>query len=379
MIAIMAAAAAMVTMSLLIQRVRPLAQRSPTAQTAVRSSPVTVVIPARNEQRNLPLLLGDLAAQLTPASQIVVIDDDSTDDTAELARRAGATVHNAPPRPAGWNPKVWALCAGVARADSPSIVFLDADVRLAPAALGSIVEDQQRTGGLLSVAPHHRAVGVRESLSAVCNVVAVAGGGPGFGGRSRGAVGSCIAVTAADYHAVGGHAASPATIVDDLDLAAAYARTGRPVTLRRGGELVAMRSYPDGLRSVFSGWSKNLAAGMTRTSPLVGAVVAGWIAALVAPLALAAQQRWTAALLLWSTAALHTALATRSVGRFNPVLISVGAPLLGVFTTIVTGRSLLLAVSGRSVDWKGRRLLPTGLEAGGQPAGRPGTPGRGPS
>ena len=135
------------------------------------------------------------------------------------------------------------------------------------------------------------------------------------------------------------------------------------VTLLRGGEVVTMRSYPDGLRAVISGWSKNLAAGMTRTSPVVGVIVAAWIAALVSPLALAAQRRWWPAALCWALVALHGVWITRRVGRFNLAMVSAGIPLIALFTTFVTLRSLLLASTGRSVDWKGRRLLSNGLES----------------
>ena len=74
--------------------------------------PRRVVIPARDEERNLPLLLEDLRAQDPTPAQVVVIDDHSTDRTGGTGpARRGRRPHR-PPRPSGWNPKVWALSVG---------------------------------------------------------------------------------------------------------------------------------------------------------------------------------------------------------------------------------------------------------------------------
>ncbi|MEZ5261225.1 MAG: glycosyltransferase [Acidimicrobiales bacterium] len=344
---------------------------------------VSVVIPARNEADKLGLLLADIAAQSArvdpsgitdagrvvgvgseprPVVEVVVVDDESTDGTAEVARAGGAVVIDSRPRPAGWNPTVWALWLGSAHTHHDELVFLDADVRLGPGALRAVVAARQREGGLASVAPHHRAVGLREALSAAANVVAVAGGGPGMRTRAAGAVGSCVAMHTADYTAIGGHGAHPATIVDDLTLAATARSHDLPVTLYRGGDLVAMRSSPDGLRAVVDGWSKNLAAGMGHTRPSAAVVVALWITSLLLPVALAAQQRWVPAGVLWALSAAHTGWLSRRVGRFHPLVTTLGAPVLGLFTTYLTIRSVLAVATRRSVTWKGRALGADGLE-----------------
>ena len=149
---------AMAAMSILVLRVRPL--RSPRVglepAEVVRMQSVAVVIPARNEERSLPLVLADIQAQTSVPGQIIVVDDESDDRTAELARSGGATVVPVPARPAGWNPKVWALTVGADRAVAQTLVFLDADVRLDPAALAALVADVTQAGGLVSVAPQHR-------------------------------------------------------------------------------------------------------------------------------------------------------------------------------------------------------------------------------
>lgn len=87
-----------------------------------------------------------------------------------------------------------------------------------------------------------------------------------------------------------------------------------------------MRSYPGGFARVLAGWSKNLAAGMGRTPVLAGLVIAGWIASLVLPLALLAQQRWwAAAAAARAVTAAHAVWLCRRVRQLNPVVTTVGA------------------------------------------------------
>lgn len=352
--------ASVAAMAVLVRRVRPLPVHD--GPIADRWPDTAVVIPARNEADALPHLLADLGRQTLQPSEVVVVDDDSVDATSQAATAAGARVVPAGERPDGWNPKVWALTVGVRATTAPTVVFLDADVRLSERALADVVADLEHRGGLVSVAPFHQAGSAVESASALCNLLLVAGGGPGVGRHARGAVGSCIAVRRTDYEASGGHAASPATIVDDLALARRFRRLPLPTTLRRGGDAVRVRSYPDGLRSLARGWTKNLAAGMTYTHPVVGLVVAAWLAATLLPAWLLATGDVGPAAATYAPVALATWWLARSVGRFQPLVVSVGAPLLALFVTVLTGLSLARAALGRPTVWKGRPLLASGLE-----------------
>lgn len=95
---------------------------------------VTALVPARDESAVLPATLPALLAQ-DPALQVVVVDDDSGDGTAEVARallQGRGRVVRAAPKPAGWSGKLWALEQGRREVETPWILLLDADILLQP-------------------------------------------------------------------------------------------------------------------------------------------------------------------------------------------------------------------------------------------------------
>ena len=105
---------------------RPSVHAAPARQFRPASGPsvsVSVVIPARDEASTLPTLLGSLAALDPRPHEVIVVDDHSSDATAEVAARYGATVVAAPPLPDGWLGKPWAghVGAGAATGDAPAV------------------------------------------------------------------------------------------------------------------------------------------------------------------------------------------------------------------------------------------------------------------
>lgn len=124
-----------------------------------RRGPVTVLIPARNEEESLPGVLDELARS-GAEYRVLVVDNGSTDATAEEARRAGAAVV-AEPRP-GYGRACQAGIAAEARRERPPSVlaFLDADDRLGPGQLPRVVEPVRRGDADLVLGRRRRADGV---------------------------------------------------------------------------------------------------------------------------------------------------------------------------------------------------------------------------
>ena len=110
----------------------------PVAPTDAAPAPITVVVPARDEARRIGPLL-DRVVGAPHVDEVIVVDDESSDDTAAIAGRAGATVVAGAPLPPGWAGKAWALHQGIAAARSEWVVTLDADARPDPRLAAAVV------------------------------------------------------------------------------------------------------------------------------------------------------------------------------------------------------------------------------------------------
>jgi len=109
---------------------------------------VTVLIPARNEARIVPRTLPSVARQ-GRAIRILLVDDGSTDGTAERAREVAGPdlqVLRAEPLPAGWGGKLWSLEQGRRRVTTPLTLLLDADIALAEGTVSALRRKMRRDG-----------------------------------------------------------------------------------------------------------------------------------------------------------------------------------------------------------------------------------------
>lgn len=332
------------------------------------ASGVTVIIPARDEERRLPALLASLAGQRPRPDEVVVVDDGSTDATAEVARAWGARVVTAPTPPPGWAGKPWALVRGVEATSGDWLVFLDADCRLAPGGLAVVLAEAGRLGGLLSVEPYHEVPRFGERLAAFCNLTAMMGAGAfsAAGGRrsARVAFGPCLVTRREDYLACGGHGVAPGAVLDDAALAGAYRRARLPVAVRAGGRAVSFRMYPEGLGSVVEGFTKNLAAGAQAIAPASALAVAWWVTGATSaalgvgrmlgsgPRARSKEGSAPVAVVAYAGYAAQVALLLRRIGSWR-LADGLLYPLSLATFLVVFSRSVLATLRGRA-RWKGR-------------------------
>lgn len=326
---------------------------------------VSIVIPARNEGDNLPDLLATLAAQTPAPTEVIVVDDGSTDGTAAVARSHGALVVESAALPPGWTGKSWACMQGADLATGDTLVFLDADTRLLPDGLAAVLAAQRRRSGLFSVQPYHRMVRAYERLSAVFNTIAVMGVGiaaPGRPESARGAFGPCIVCDADAYTSIGGHGAIANEILDDIALGHAFAEAGYPVNGAGGRGVIEFRMYPHGVSQLIEGWSKNIASGSASVGLVRLVAIIAWVCGAVASSSEVVQwlvgtgsattaEVWVA----WAAFALQLGVMLRQLGNFGwwPAVFY---PVAFATFVLVFFVSLWLTLVRRRVRWRGRTV-----------------------
>lgn len=321
---------------------------------------LSIVIPARNEEHNLPVLLRSIDAQAVRGIETIVVDDASTDDTARVARDLGATVITARPLPDGWRGKTWACQQGANAARSELLLFVDADSWFEPQGLERILSAYN--GGALSVGPYHDVRKPYEQLSAFFHLIMAAGTVP------HGLFGQFLLVDRESYQCVGGHAAVKGRILENFYLAERFREAGIATRSFTGRGVFTFRMYPDGLPELIEGWTKGFASGAGRTpKPLLFLLVA-WLSGMMLAAVMLIAVMLTAvvlpaapwasltpwASLLYLLVAAQLGVMFREVGAFTwYTALLYPVPLLFYF--IVFARSARR--SGRQVTWKGRTIL----------------------
>jgi 4,4'-diaponeurosporenoate glycosyltransferase len=322
---------------------------------------LSIIIPARNEEQNLPALLRSIAAQSLRPREIIVVDDASTDRTAGVARESGATIIASQPLPDGWRGKTWACHQGAQAAAGSRLLFLDADTWFEPDGLRRVLAEFEAAGaGVLSVAPHHCVRNFHEQFSAFFNLVMLAGTGAFtiLGDRlaPRGLLGQFMLIERAAYQRVGGHEAVKGRILENFWLAEHLRASGVPLRCRSGRGVFAFRMYPHGLRELVEGWTKGFASGAGQTPlPLLLLVIAWLTGLMLAPLGLVLTGDPWLRLAVYGLCAAQVAWLLRRVGTFHwSVSLFYPAPLIFYFA--VFARSAWRAGRKQEVAWKGRRI-----------------------
>lgn len=339
---------------------------------------LSVVVPARNERRNVERCLRSVLAARYPALEVILVDDHSTDGTGDIARTIAAgdarlRVIESPPLPAGWFGKQWACAAGARAANGDILLFADADTEQAPDLLPRSVNGMRAMrADLLSVAGRQELGTFWERLlqpQIFMMLFLRYGGTDGVNRASRPenviANGQCFLVRRETYDAIGGHEAVRENVAEDLMLAQATVRAGRRVRFVLGPDQLSTRMYTS-LRELVEGWGKNIYAGGLHAAPF------GTLGRAVFPLALISGPVFFLApvvalllalvgaipgALLWSAAAtvaliIWWALVYRQLEELPHYALLY--PLGSAMLLYICLRAVL---RGRRVEWKGRAYI----------------------
>lgn len=267
---------------------------------------VSVVVPARDEAGRIGPLLAAVAAD-TQVDEVVVVDDQSSDGTAAVARAAGARVVAGTGPPPGWAGKAWALQQGIEAATGTWVVCLDADTRPQPGLVGALVgalaggdaadgedggagPDGAGPGDLLdlvTVGPRFLCDTALERLvhpAMLATLVARFGppGVPAPAGRTV-ANGQCTAARRERWLALGAMAPAAPSLVEDVALARHLVAAGHRVAFLDGQRVLDVRMHERGA-DVWRGWGRSLPLAEVTGRPRLAADLATTWLALALPL-----------------------------------------------------------------------------------------------
>lgn len=330
---------------------------------------VALLVPARDEETSIAAAVSHGLASRDVDLEIVVLDDHSTDRTAEIVRSFAADdprvrlIHGRE-LPADWNGKQFACLQLAEAASHERLVFIDADVRLEPDALARLLAHQDRTGvDLLSAFPRQLTdTWLEKWLIPLMHFILL-----GFlpvarmrQSREPAFAAGCgqLFVTRADaYRAAGTHAAIRGSRHDGLKLPAAYRRAGQATDVIDGTSLATCRMYRDA-GQVVRGLLKNASEGIaspTLILPfsvlLLGGNLLPWLTLVGS--ALASQSAGVAV----SLAAIGLAYLPRALAakRFRQSWFGVACHPLAVVTFVaLQWVALVQSLLGRQVAWRGR-------------------------
>jgi hopene-associated glycosyltransferase HpnB len=331
---------------------------------------VAIVVPARNEAENIAQSVSSLLGQDYPALSLIVVDDDSSDGTADVARRAAAalgaegklTIVDSRTLPAGWTGKLWAVKQGIAAAEerTPKYLMLtDADIVHTPDTLSWLVAQAEANGLVLtSLTARWRCQNLPERVHIPAFIYFFQMLYP-FAWVNRpdhpmaGAAGGCMLVRADALRAAGGIEVIRDALIDDCTLAAAMKKQG-PIWVGLTDRSVSVRPYASwtDMRRMIA---RSAYAQLQYSPLLLAGTILGMVLTYLVPVFAALFAHGWAQLigaLTWALMALSFQPTLR-LYRLSP-LWGVALPAISFLFMLYTLDSAYQYAAGKGGSWKGR-------------------------
>lgn len=324
---------------------------------------ISVIIPARNEADNLPLLLKSLLCQTVSPLEMICVDDDSTDQTKAVVESFGVRYLKVSDKPSDWTGKTFACQTGAMAASGDLLLFVDADVTLAPNALEQLRLAHLAAGKVISVQPYHAVERFYEHGAMFFNAISVAANGLAcpLSKRKAGLFGPVILMSRSQFDEIGGYQQVRQSIVEDVELGRVLLRHGISYTLYPGKGMIRFRMYHS-FRELVAGFAKNYAVGSTKTPLLLFFLTFFWLGGLTtAPILLFdAIGMGELRSILFAAGSyllyvLQLGLVLREIGSFGKRYLPI-FPLFLLLFHLTFLYSVFCGVFRKKVTWKGREI-----------------------
>ncbi|NTU53821.1 MAG: glycosyltransferase [Chlorobiaceae bacterium] len=335
---------------------------------------LSILVPARNEELNIPDCVSSLLGQRYPDFEVIVLDDHSTDGTLRELRRLASSplgdrlrIIEGQPLPAGWHGKAWACQQLAESALGELLLFTDADTKHRPDGLYRAVEAMRRSrADMLSLTPAQELVTFWEKLIVPLVYHILFSYLPlAMVWKSRFpafcyAIGQFILFRREAYLRIGGHQSVCNNLVEDVWLCKEVKRAGGKVVVFDGTDAVSCRMYR-GAEEVWKGFSKNLYAGLGNRFPGLMALLTLVVLLYLAPYgfmvsAIVQNDRsidlfWLPALQIILALFIRMLIAVKFRQSSGMVLLH---SLSQVILLLIAFNSFRLTAFGKGPEWKGR-------------------------
>jgi glycosyltransferase involved in cell wall biosynthesis len=334
---------------------------------------VSVLIPTRNEAKNIGACLRGALTQDHPKYEVIVVDDSSTDATVQIAQNVAANtqrlrVFRGRPVAPHWFGKTYAQYQAAQVSRGQYLLFMDADVVLDRKALSYLVTAAKKTGaGILSILPLQVKQGFWEGLLGPFKYFHLVLFFPAYAmdwpweAMAAYANGQCMLVERETYRKIGGHSGASETLREGGDMARLLKRKGGKICLLSGAGIARARLY-GGPPDLWEGFTRFLYSMAHRTVALAMLMILIYAMLFVLPvikvvLALATGAKIASVALPLVQIGLGMIMFLAAVGRYGLAFSEVLFFPLGAAVWIgMIGKALSVSMSRQGVAWKGRNI-----------------------
>ncbi|HMQ10177.1 MAG TPA: glycosyltransferase [Oligoflexia bacterium] len=231
---------------------------------------LSIIIPARNEEHNIARLLNSIYLQTEQVKEVLVVDDNSNDNTVQIASQLGAKIVSVKKPDKTWVGKSYACYQGAKNASGEYYLFIDADTWFEAEAFNKIPNLLAQDNAVVSLCPYHHVPSLYEQFSAFFNIMMVLGLNafePVFkpSKQQKKLFGQCLLIHKDIYWSIDGHAAVKEKILENVFMSELLLKKNILIQNFGGQGFINMRMFPHSFKELCFGWIKAFTSGASQT------------------------------------------------------------------------------------------------------------------